>query len=623
MKNLFYKLRNRTAAFVHDLLMIPAAWLGAWWLLFDLAPIPDAWLQRALVLLPGLMVVYAASFYRFGLYRGVWRFASMHDFMRIFKAVLAATLVCWLLISFFTLTGLLGGIPRTTLVLHALLLLVLLGAPRFCYRWFKEHALAYHPGTRVLIVGAGQAGEMLVRDLLRDPRQTYQPILFVDDNPYKQGTEVQGVRVIAPCAAIPEVVNRFQIDLIFIAIPSATTETVRRIVAICEVSGKPFRTLPRWQDLAGQAIAKELRDVSIEDLLGREPVSLDWRPIRDKLTGKTVLISGGGGSIGSELCRQVASLKPACLIILERSEYNLYQIDMELRAAFPGLALRAHLADICDEAAVNQLLGRYRPDVVFHAAAYKHVPLLESQAREALRNNLFGTQYLARAADRHGCRTFVLISTDKAVNPTNVMGGSKRLAEIYCQNLDRRSRTRFVTVRFGNVLDSAGSVVPLFRRQIAAGEPVTVTHPEVCRYFMTIPEASQLIMQAGAVGEGGEIYVLDMGEPINIRYLAEQMILLSGKVPGEDVVIRYTGLRPGEKLHEELFHAEENLISTPYSKLLLAQHPNVDGARFVESLDILRKACERYDERLIETMTARLLAECRNTVEPTLSAAHG
>jgi len=322
-----------------------------------------------------------------------------------------------------------------------------------------------------------------------------------------------------------------------------------------------------------------------------------------------VLISGGGGSIGSELCRQIVRLAPAVLIILEHSEFNLYEIDRELRARFPALTLHSHLCDVCDAPAVSYWVRLYRPEVIFHAAAYKHVPLLEQQAREAIRNNLFGTINMARVADRYDCQTFVLISTDKAVNPGNVMGASKLLAEMYCQNLNYRSATHFVIVRFGNVMDSAGSVIPLFRQQIKQGGPVTVTHPNVSRYFMTIPEASQLIMQAGAVGQGGEIYVLDMGTPIKIRYLAEQMILLSGKIPCKEIAIEYIGLRPGEKLHENLFHEEEEFKPTPYSKLLLAQHRQlVDWSRFSTTLDLLREACDRYDEVAIANLLEALIS---------------
>ena len=608
MKNLFNRLRNRTAAFFHDLMMVPLAWFGAYWLRFNLEIIQPPFWKKALALLPLILTVYGCMFVYFGLYRGIWRFASMHDFMRILKAVtMGAVLNTVLILLLFGVEY----VPRSAFILHGLLLVALLGMPRFLYRWIKDHRLNYKPANRVLIVGAGQAGETLARELLQNPAGDYYPVVFVDDDRRKSGTEVRGLRVVDRCKAIPQVVSHYDIDLIFIAIPSASTAELRRIVGLCEASAKPFRALPRLVDLLQRhALAQELREVSIEDLLGREPISLDWETIRRQLAGRTVLISGGGGSIGSELCRQVARLAPAALIILEHSEFNLYEIDRELRTRFPALTLHSHLGDVCDVPAIAYWVGLYRPQVIFHAAAYKHVPLLEQQVREAIRNNLFGTINLARAADRYACQTFVLISTDKAVNPSNVMGASKQLAEMYCQNFNYRSSTHFVIVRFGNVMDSAGSVIPLFRQQIKQGGPITVTHPDVSRYFMTIPEASQLIMQAGAVGQGGEIYVLDMGTPIKIHYLAEQMILLSGKIPGKDIAIGYIGLRPGEKLHEALFHEEEELKPTPYPKLLLAQHRQlVDWPHLIATLDLLGEACERYDETAAASLIEVLIPE--------------
>lgn len=607
MRPLIYRLRNRTAALVHDLMMVPLAWFGALWLRFNLETIPHAYWQRALLLLPLVLAIHGVAFLYFGLYRGVWRFASMPDFVRILKAVTAALVGCLLLVL---MTTEMRYVPRSAFVLHGLLLLAMLCLPRFFYRWLKDYRRYFGTGERVLIVGAGQAGEMLVRDLLRDTDGGYWPIGFVDDDSRKKGTEVRGVRVLGHCQDIARLVVRHRIDRVLIAIPSASAAQLRRIVAFCENSERPFRTLPRWHDLlADHAILHELREVSIEDLLGREPVELDWNVIGRAVRGRTVLVSGGGGSIGSELCRQVAALEPAQLIIIERSEFNLYQIDLELRERFPALVLHARLMDVCDQAAVNKVFAEFQPDTVYHAAAYKHVPLLEVQAREAIRNNLFGTINMAGAADRLGCGTFVLISTDKAVNPANLMGVSKQLAEIYCQNFNRRSSTRFVIVRFGNVLGSAGSVVPLFRRQIENGGPVTVTHPDVSRYFMTIPEASQLILQAGAVGEGGEIYVLDMGEAVNIRYLAEQMILLSGKQPGTDIQIVFTGLRPGEKLQEELFHASEDLVDTGYPKLRLAQQRKVDWAVFSRAVDVLGEAISVYDEPRVRAVALRLVRD--------------
>jgi FlaA1/EpsC-like NDP-sugar epimerase len=343
--------------------------------------------------------------------------------------------------------------------------------------------------------------------------------------------------------------------------------------------------------------------------LGRDKVTLDWNSIQAGLSGKCVMVTGGGGSIGTELCRQIAQLSPSRLIVLEQSEHNLYEIDRELRGEFTDLALTAVLGDVTDAVAVNRTLGTYHPQVIFHAAAYKHVPLLEDQVRAAAINNVLGTHVVAAAAVRHGCECFVLISSDKAVNPANVMGMTKRVAEAVCQGLNGQSKTRFLTVRFGNVLGSAGSVIPLFQEQIAAGGPVTVTHPEITRYFMTIPEACQLILQASTIGAGGEIFVLDMGRPIKIAYLAEQLILLSGKKPGDDVEIVYTGLRPGEKLYEELFHDREQLDQTGHPKILLAHPRQLDRAEVEQALGDLRVACDRGDEATIRGVLWHLVPE--------------
>ncbi len=603
-------LRTRWAAFTHDLVMIPLAWLVAYWLRYNLGEIPESFFEQALWLLPLVVVIQGATFAYFGLYRGVWRFASLPDLVRIVQAVVVGTAT--MAITIFLLTRL-QYVPRSVFVLYALVLASLLGGPRFVYRLLKDRHLYTAPEMKVLVVGAGAAGEVLVRDLLRNSPRVYQPVAFIDDDPAKLGKEIHGIRVVAASDAIGKAVREWQIDLILLALPSATTGQMRRVVEYCELAGVPFRTLPKLHDLvSGQVSIKELRDVDIEDLLGREPVSLDWSSVKAGLTGKTVFVSGGGGSIGSELCRQLARVNPGCLVLFERSEFNLYTVEQELRHEFPQLVLHACLGDVCDRVAVEHVMEKYRPEVIFHAAAYKHVPMLEGQARETARNNVLGTKVLALAADKHGCGVFVMISTDKAVNPGNLMGASKRIAEIFCQALNGRSQTRFITVRFGNVLGSAGSVVPLFRRQIALGGPLTVTHPEVTRYFMTTSEATQLIMQAGVMGQGGEIYVLDMGEPILIAYLAEQMIRLSGKRPGDDIEIVYTGLRPGEKLYEELFHAEENLTDTGHDKILLAHSRKVDWGTVNGIIARLEQACETYDEVRITRLVRELVPEHRS-----------
>ena len=589
------RLRSRSAAFIHDFLMIPIAWLGAYWLHFDLGPIPPQALDQALIALLLVLPLQAVINWRFGLYRGVWRFASLPDLIRISKALLAGVALATATLY---ATGMLGAMPRAIMVVYGLLLLGCLTLPRLYYRWRKDHRRHFRSAQRVLIVNAGKAGDLLARDMLRDTRQAYRPVAFVDDDPKKQGKEIQGIRVVGPYGAMPRVVRELGIDLVMLAVPSANAALMRRLVGLAEECGVPFRTVPQLDDLmSGQIRVQELRKVRIEDLLGRDPVSLDWPAIREGLTGRVIMVTGAGGSIGSELCRQIASLEPAALILIENSEYNLYTIELELREHCSDLTLHAHLADITDAVACDRLFAKYHPQVVFHAAAYKHVPMLEAQVREGVRNNILGTKAVAQAADRYGCSEFVLISTDKAVNPANVMGVTKRVAEIYVQNMDAKSATRFITVRFGNVLGSAGSVVPLFEKQIQAGEAVTVTHPEMERYFMTVREACQLIMQASVLGNGGEIFVLNMGKPVNITRLAEEIIRLSGKVPGREIKIVYTGLRPGEKLHEELFHEREQLMDTSHEQIRLARYREVSWDLLANRMEELDQACANYDTR--------------------------
>jgi len=604
VKKILPMFRTRFAVFAHDLVAILVAWFGAYVLRFNLDTPPDWALQQAIRLLPMVFVVQTALFWHFGLYKGVWRFASLPDLVRISKAVGMGLLVIWLVM------WLADFRPRSVFLLYGILLLGLLGGPRFLYRWFKDHGIYHKPGKRVVIVGAGRAGEMLVRDLLRQENLDYQPVAFVDDDPGKSGREIHGFPVVGKCDLIPSIVDKESIDLVLIAMPSASAEQMRAIVEICERSGVEFRTLPSMQDMvSGKAVVGSLRAVSIEDLLGREPVSLEWGAIRNGLAGKTVLVTGGGGSIGSELCRQISELQPKHLVILESSEFNLYTIEKELGQRFPQLQLSACLGSVVDTVLVDHVFKQHRPDVVFHAAAYKHVPMLEGQTREAITNNIFGTRCVAEAADRYKAGQFVLISTDKAVNPTNIMGASKRAAEIFCQNFNRRSPVRFITVRFGNVLDSAGSVVPLFRQQIENGGPVTVTHPDIKRFFMTIPEASLLILQAGIMGKGGEIFVLDMGEPIKISYLAEQMIRLSGKVPGDEIEIVYSGLRPGEKLFEELFYEQEPPIGTAHEKIFLAKYREVDWEKMMAKMAAMQQACDDYDNDRLDALLKEMVPE--------------
>jgi len=607
---------GRWAIVAHDLFMIPVAWLGAYWLRFNLGPVPHIFARQSVYLLPVVLGVQGLVFWGMGLYRGIWRFASVPDILRIFKAIIAGTagsaLVLFLLAE-------LAHVPRSVFVLDGLLLLVFLGGPRLFYRFIKDHSLYQSPEKTALIVGAGRAGEMLVRDLLRGSDVGYRPVAFVDDNPRRLGQEIHGVPVVSTCSELPEMVKRLCVDIVFIAVTEAKGSAMRRLVDLCERAGRPFRILPGLQNVVdGQVNIRELREVNIEDLLGREPVLLNWQEIACGIGGKIVLVTGAGGSIGSELCRQIARLHPRMLLLFEHSEFNLYSVELELRRDYPGLILIPILGDIGDRLLVDRVLGQHRPEVIFHAAAYKHVPLLEGQSRSAVLNNVFGTAVLAAAADRFGCGVFLLISTDKAVNPSNIMGATKRTAEILCQELNGRSQTRFLTVRFGNVLDSAGSVIPLFKAQIASGGPVTVTHRDITRYFMTIPEACGLILQASVIGTGGEIFVLDMGEPVKISYLAEQLILLSGKRPGQDIEITYTGLRPGEKLFEELFYADEALLPTGHPKIRLTVGTPVDTVSFNEQLNHLRDLCAHTDEEIIATALRNVI--CPQRAQPVSSA---
>lgn len=601
------RLRPRLAVFLHDLIMVPIAWVGAYWLRFNLDSIPEKFISQAFLLLPLVWVTQGMMFWVFGLYRGIWRFASIPDMARILKSVLTGLSII-AVISFF-LTRL-ENVPRSVFVLDGILLILLLGGPRILYRWIRDRHLYLGSGKRTLIVGAGSAGELLARDLMRTSSSCHL-VAFADDDPNKIGKEIHGYPVAGNCSEISRVVNQFRIELILIALPSATAGQVRHVVEICERTGLPFRILPRIEDVvSGQVGLKDLRDVRIEDLLGRDPINLDWQTITEGMQNKVILITGGGGSIGSELCRQIARLMPRKLVVLERSEFNLFSIERELRKDFPDLALEVALVDVCDSVSVEKTLKRHVPDIIFHAAAYKHVPMLEAQTRAAAVNNIFGTVTISRLAEKFGCKSFVLISTDKAVNPANTMGATKRVAEMICQHQSTRSPTKYITVRFGNVMGSSGSVIPLFQDQIVHGGPVTVTHPDVTRYFMTIPEACQLILQASVIGRGGEIFVLDMGDPVRIAYLAEQMIRLSGKTPGEDIKIVYTGLRPGEKLEEELFHASEHLAKTKYSKIFLASSRVVDDKFLEEMLVTIDRACTDGDDKQIRKLITELAVGC-------------
>jgi len=603
---------ERWQVFLHDLIAIPIAWLGAYWLRYNLGVIPEVFVDQAQLLLPYVVVTQVLIYITFGIHKGLWRFTSMPDFVLIIKSTLLSTIIITLVIFFVTR---LTYVPRSVFVFYPILLIGMLCASRIAYRLLKDQHFSSRIGRRALVVGAGVAGEQVVRDLKRVAPQMYDPVAFVDDNLAKVGQEIRGIPVVATSDKIGELCEKLAIELVIIAIPSANDKQMQRIVQLCEESGVNFRTLPGVQDIvSGRVNINDMREVQIEDLLGREPVSLEWDEINESLSNKTVLVTGGGGSIGSELSRLVAEFKPLQLIIYEQSEFNLYQIDHELTQRHPELKLITILGDVCDEQLIKHIFSAFRPDVVFHAAAYKHVPILQGQLREGVKNNVLGTRNVALAADEYGAERFFFISTDKAVNPSNWMGVTKRVAEVFCQALDAESETSYVVVRFGNVLDSAGSVVPLFRQQLRKGGPITVTHPDVTRYFMTIREASQLILEASSFGENGEIYVLDMGKPIKISFLAEQMVRLSGKEPGKDIDIVFTGLRPGEKLEEELFYPDEMLSATGYEKIFLANSRKFKWIEVEQSIQTIERHINNFDEASIAEELHGLVPEIRSEI---------
>ena len=612
-------LRHPRAAVIgHDLVMVIISWLAAGWILhrgdvpgfvFSLSPSLALFIELLLVLaIQGLVLWFT------GLYKGLWRFASFPDMWNIARAALIGTVLIVAALGVLYGSGIhmLSGV----FLIYPGILFLTLGLPRMCFRFWKDSRLS---GTetgggrqRVLVLGAGRSGALLERELRH--RGVFNVVGFLDDDLKLRGAQVHGIPVYGTIDQLPVARKEMNADLAIIAMPSANNQQMQQVVEICEKSGIKFRTLPTLNDLGNKATRiDDLKRVVIDDLLGREPVSLVWDSIREGLSGKRVMITGGGGSIGSELCRQIARLNPVELIVVDNGEFALYRIDHELRSEFHDLIFCSVLGDICDSATVEKVVGEYKPDMIFHAAAYKHLPILQTQLREAFRNNVLGTMRLAEAAERHGVGTFVLISTDKAVNPANIMGATKRVAEMYCQNMNARSNTRYITVRFGNVLNSNGSVVPLFKEQIAKGGPVTVTHPEISRYFMTISEASQLIMQAAVLGSGGEIYVLDMGEPVKITYLAEQLIRLSGKEPGKDIQIVYTGLRPGEKLFEELFHELEPYEQTQHEKIFLAHPRQADWAELSSELHRAEQATTRYDTETLLKSLLLLVPELAKT----------
>jgi FlaA1/EpsC-like NDP-sugar epimerase len=555
-------------AVVHDLAASIVAWLLAFWLRFNFE-VPDNYVDIAVQSLACVVPVNAIVFHAFALYRGLWRYASLPDLKRIIYAAVTASIVALTLLYMLQI-----GVPRSVLITHPIFLVVIMGGSRLAYRAWKERSLGnFLPGDRVpvFVIGTEEAAVNLIKELGRSPQ--WHVVGVFDDDASVRGRELHGINILGRSDELAAWKEKLGATHAIIAMPSAAHQARRQVVARCDEAGLKVLTVPSFDDLmSGRVTVSQIRHVELDDLLGRDAVVLDTAGLKSWINGRTVMVTGAGGSIGAELCRQVARFGPRRIVLFELSEFALYTIEQEFRERMPDVPILCAIGDIKDESRVGQLLAAHRPSVIFHAAAYKHVPLMENEnAWQAVLNNVLGTRALAHAAIAHGVEKFVLISTDKAVNPTNVMGASKRLAEMVCQALQEGAgATRFVLVRFGNVLGSTGSVIPRFREQIARGGPVTVTHRDITRYFMSIPEAVQLVLQAGLMGGGGEVFVLDMGEPVRIADLARDMIRLSGFTE-DDIKVVYTGLRPGEKLYEELLAVEENTLPTPHPKLRIAR----------------------------------------------------
>jgi FlaA1/EpsC-like NDP-sugar epimerase len=559
----------------HDVMATLLAWMLAYWLRFNFA-IPEPHMQTMWNTLVWAAPLQTFIFWRFGLYRGVWRFASLPDLKRIVMAVGVAGLSVPVVLY---MARLQVAVPRSVLVLDPLLLVMIVGGSRFVYRSWKEHHLYRFADAErkpVLVLGAGDVAAGLVKELARSKEWRVEGLL--DDDPAMVGRLIQGLKVLGRVNELPKWAERYDVQVAIVAMPSASHKARRRAVELCGLAGVRPMTVPAFDDLAsGRVTVSQIRQVELDDLLGRDPVMLDDIGLHGLLEGRTVMVTGAGGSIGSELCRQIARFNPSTLVLFELNEFVLYRMEQEFENTFSSVHMVCAIGDVKDEGRLNQVMRQYTPSVIFHAAAYKHVPLMERENTwQAVRNNVLGTYAVARAAILNGVEKFVLISTDKAVNPTNVMGATKRLAEMVCQGVQREGGTRFVMVRFGNVLGSTGSVIPKFQEQIARGGPITVTHPEITRYFMSIPEAAQLVLQAGLMGKGGEIFVLDMGEPVKIVDLAKYLIRLSG-FSLDDIRIEFSGLRPGEKLYEELLADNEHTLLTPHPKLRIAQALEVDA----------------------------------------------
>ncbi len=618
--NIFLTIRRPLIVLAHTIAFAASLMLS--FLVANSMQLRRDWLiEQYPVMLIFVLIIKLLLFGFFKQYRGWWRYVSITDLFDILRASLVSTLVIvvlWYLaigIPFIRRTPYLEhlpGVSQGVFMADMFGTLLLLAGMRMLIRLYYEEFRTVETGRlkRFLIVGAGNAGEALLREIHRMSVAQYDVVGFIDDDPAKQGISIHGISVLGTVEQLPTICLEQNIDEIAIAMPSATHRQMRRVIQVCEGTKIRFRTVPSITDIAsGKYRVSQIRDVDINDLLGREAVQLDLHLIEEFLRNKVILVTGAGGSIGAEMCRQVCYFKPKLLLLVEQAENPLFNIDRELQASFPNIATKALICDITDQTRVNQIFEEYKPQVVIHAAAHKHVPLMETNPGESIKNNVIGTHVMADAADKFGTTNFVMISTDKAVNPSSLMGSSKRIAEMYIQDLNRTSQTHFVTVRFGNVLGSDGSVVPIFRKQIAQGGPVTVTHPDMKRYFMTIPEASQLVLQAATMGKGGEIFVLDMGEPVKIVDLARELIILSGFRPSEDIQIEFTGTRPGEKLFEELSITGEDMLTTRHPKIGIWKNIPMDREKLRAGMNELINIAQSQDHNQIVNKIKELIPE--------------
>lgn len=615
----------------YDIVAINLSYFFALWLRFDckFTAIPELYLEPAIKIVPAYTIIMLIAMASMRLYRSVWRYASVPELLRVFSASVIGALTQILGTLIF-----LKRMPISYYVIGWILMFAALAISRFGYRAarmvYREKRKKSHQGKNILIIGAGEAGKELLDELLRSSHVDVSPKCFIDDDPNKHGKFISDVPIVGGRNEIMAAVQKYEIDQIILAIPTLTTKARRDILTICKETGCELLSVPGiYQLVNGEVAVSNLKKVSVEDLLGRDPIRVNIDEILGYVKGKVILVTGGGGSIGSELCRQISAHQPKKLIIFDIYENNAYEIEQELKRRHPELDLLTLIGSVRDAKRINQIFEKYKPQIVYHAAAHKHVPLMETSPNESIKNNVIGTYKTALAAKYNGCERFVLISTDKAVNPTNIMGASKRLCEMVVQTLDKvgklqaagreiqepvlgvhaevginfenkrlKKPTEFVAVRFGNVLGSNGSVIPLFKKQIEEGGPVTVTHPDIIRYFMTIPEAVSLVLQAGAYAKGGEIFILDMGDPVKIDDLARNLIKLSGLTPDVDIDIKYTGLRPGEKLYEEKLMAEEGMQKTANKLIHIAKPMEMNEEKFFNDLRILYELCYDNSEHI-------------------------